>query len=86
MRTVTTIGGFETFISLHESEFLNKFNGESIQKEKLNERDQEIARLLTNRGILARHINEEGIYYVRDVNKGISTTREIINDRKRKAT
>lgn len=68
MRSVLTSGGIQTFVSLYEKELLDKYEGKEMPKTELSEREQEIAKILTHRGVLSREENEDGIYYIRDVN------------------
>lgn len=71
MRSVLTAGGIPTFISSQEYEFLEAA-GDTIYKNKLNEREAEVARVLTTRGILQRFKDDaNGIYYMKNTNKGI---------------
>lgn len=70
MRTVITKGGIQTFVSGAEYTFLEKFEkNPQLYKEKLNERDAEVARLLTSRGILNRLKDDNGIYYIIEKDK-----------------
>lgn len=72
MRTVLTTGGIPTFITGREHEFLEKFDNKPIFKKSLNEQEAEMARILTNRGVLTRRRDEQrGIFYVKNQNKGI---------------
>ena len=72
MRTALTIGGIESFIGMHEAEFLTKFGGSGqIQKDDLNEREKELARKLTSRGLLARQTNEDGVFFMRNINRDV---------------
>jgi len=71
MRSVVTKGGFPTFVSNTEHEFLESM-GNSVYKKDLNERQAEIARVMTSRGVLQRHNDiDRGIYYTPNSNKGI---------------
>lgn len=70
MRTVTTPGGIETIVSYREFEFLESIQ-ESVYKKDLDEFTAEMARSLTTRGVLNRLYDDDGIYYVRNKNKGI---------------
>ena len=69
MRTILISGGLQTFVSMEEFKFLEKFNEQAnVYKEKLTERDAEIARILTSRGVLDRKKDDIGIYYIRETN------------------
>lgn len=70
MRSVVTKGGIPTFVSNTEFEFLESFETQ-IYKKDLNERQAEIAKMLTSRGVLQRFNDaDQGIYYMRNQNKG----------------
>ena len=72
MRTVLTSGGIPTFVSTQEHEFLESLD-EVAYKDKMNERQAEMAKILTGRGVLQRfRDNDRGIYYTRNQNKGIT--------------
>lgn len=72
MRSVLTVGGIHTFISTQEHTFLESI-GDIAYKDKLDEREAEIARMLTSRGVLQRYSDaDRGIYYVKNQNKGIN--------------
>jgi hypothetical protein len=71
MRSVVTKGGIPTFISSEEHKFIEGIDG-SVYKNKLDERQAELAHLLTGRGVLQRFSDSDrGIYYTRNQNKGI---------------
>lgn len=71
MRSVLTKGGFPTFVSKTEYDFLESM-GDAIYKEDLNEHQAEMAKVLTGRGVLQRFKDaDRGIYYLRNQNKGI---------------
>ena len=70
MRTILISGGLQTFVSMEEFKFLERFDEQAnLYKEKLTERDAEIARILTSRGVLDRKKDDIGIYYIRETNK-----------------
>lgn len=74
MRAFVTQGGIPTFIALHEQKFLdeNFEHGDTVFKQELSEREAEIARNLTSRGVLNRYSDaEKGIYFKRNTNRGI---------------
>lgn len=74
MRSVIVRGGILTFIASHESEFIDEnFNhSDTVYKSDLDERETEIARVLTSRGILQRFSDSDrGIYYTKNINTGI---------------
>jgi hypothetical protein len=74
MRSITIKGGIPTFIAQHESDFIdeNFEHGDVIYKSELNEREAEIARVLTSRGVLQRFSDgDKGIYYSKNINTGV---------------
>jgi hypothetical protein len=71
MRSVVIKGGIPVFLARHEHEFLESV-GESVYKADLNERQAEIAKVLTSRGVLQRHMDvDRGIYYTPNRNEGM---------------
>lgn len=73
MKSVVIKGGIPTFIAKHESDFIdeNFEHGDKIYKRELSEREAEIARVLTGRGILQRFSDgDQGIYYTKNINTG----------------
>jgi len=70
MRSVVTKGGIPTFVSSEEYNFLNTIN-ETAYKDEMDERQAEMAKVLTSRGILQRFSDgDRGIYYKRNINQG----------------
>jgi hypothetical protein len=71
MRSVVTKGGIPTFVSTEEYEFIQSIS-DTVYKSKLDERQQEVAKMLTGRGLLQRFKDSDnGIYYTRNQNQGI---------------
>jgi hypothetical protein len=71
MKSVITRGGMLTFVSKEEHEFIESIENVAY-KDDLTERQTEIARMLTSRGVLQRFSdNDRGIYYKRNTNKGV---------------
>jgi hypothetical protein len=71
MKSVITRGGMLTFVSKEEHEFIESIESVAY-KDDLTERQTEIARMLTSRGVLQRFSdNDRGIYYKRNTNKGV---------------
>lgn len=71
MRAFVIKGGIPTFISNHEREFIESI-GDIAYKSELNERQAEIAKVLTSRGVLQRFMDaDKGIYYKPNRNQGI---------------
>jgi hypothetical protein len=74
MKSVLTSGGFLTFVSLREWEFLEEqFRDRTkVSKKSLDEHQAETARILASRGVLDRRRDDNhGVYYVKNQNKGI---------------
>ena len=74
MKSVVIKGGIPTFIAKHESDFIdeNFEHGDKIYKCELSEREAEIARVLTGRGVLQRFKDgDKGIYYTKNINTGV---------------
>lgn len=74
MRSILTTGGIPTFVSSHEWEFLEEVFADKnmIFKRDLNERQSELARILTKRGILNRSVDKKnGVCYSKNQNSGI---------------
>lgn len=64
MRSYIARGGIVTFITEEEHALLEKI-GEKVYKKALDEREAEVATILTRRGILERYKDEStGIYYI----------------------
>jgi hypothetical protein len=71
MKSVMTKGGILTFVSKEEHEFIESIDNLTY-KDDLTERQTEIARMLTGRGVLQRFSdNYRGIYYKRNTNTGV---------------
>jgi hypothetical protein len=68
---MVTKGGFPTFVSTEEYNFIESIP-ENTYKSKLDERQAELAKLLTSRGLLSRYSDpDKGIYYTRNQNAGL---------------
>ena len=71
MRSIVTAGGFPTFVSSEEYHFLETIDPVAY-KDKMNERQAELAKMLTSRGVLQRFSDaDRGIYYKRNTNQGV---------------
>jgi hypothetical protein len=71
MRTMVTKGGFPTFVSTEEYDFIESIS-ENVYKRQLDERQTELAKVLTSRGLLSRYSDpSKGIYYTRNQNASI---------------
>lgn len=71
MRSFVIKGGISTFVSNLEHKFLESIE-DITYKSELTERQAELARVLTGRGILRRFLDvDKGIYYVPNKDKGL---------------
>jgi hypothetical protein len=71
MRSMVTKGGFPTFVSTEEYDFIESIP-KNTYKSKLDDRQAELAKVLTRRGLLSRYSDpDKGIYYTRNQNTGI---------------
>ena len=59
------------FVSSEEYDFIESIT-EAAYKCKMDERQAEMAKLLTSRGVLSRYRDDQkGIYYTRNQNQGV---------------
>lgn len=72
MRTVTVSGGIETFVTLQEGIWLDKYTEPKVYKDDLNERERYMAKTLCKKGILNLHVREGKTFYTRNTNRLIS--------------
>lgn len=63
-----TMSGLRVPISSEEAEIYNKC-GSPIYKTNMDDREQEVARRMVSRGVIHRHKDDDGIYFVRDTKK-----------------
>ena len=71
MRSIMTKGGIPVFVSGPEYDFIEDID-ESVFKADLTERQAELARMLTSRGVLQRFSDvDKGIYYMKNQNNGL---------------
>ena len=63
MRYYEIYGQLPTYISMEEEEFIKKLEGTVISEDDLDERDQEVARKLTSRGVIDRFYVEDTAKY-----------------------
>ena len=61
MRFIDILGGFSVPISNEEQRLIEKIRKSS--ESKLNEREQELARLMVSRGIIVQHVEESKVKY-----------------------
>lgn len=67
MRYLEIISGLRVTVSQEEQEILDLIKDKLLNSD-LDERQQEIARLMVNRGLLLRRKNEKGIYFIINYN------------------
>ena len=72
MRSVLTVGGIETFISIYEGDLLARFEMDEDKKifaSELDERQTELAEGMLKKGVL--DVNEDGgnKYYFLNINR-----------------
>lgn len=63
MRYLEIISGLRVTVSQEEQEILDLVKDKLLNSD-LDERQQEIARLMVNRSLLIRRKNEKGIYFI----------------------
>ena len=61
MRFIEILGGFSTPISNEENRLIEKIRKSSTAK--LNEREQELARLMVSRGIISQTVEGKAVKY-----------------------
>lgn len=72
MRSVLTLGGIETFISIYEGDLLARFDMDEDKKifaHELDERQTELAEGMARKGILEVDGHDEQKYYFLNVNR-----------------
>lgn len=62
MRYYEIASGFRLPVSSEEQEFLNRASG-GLPKDELDERDEELARLMVSRGVLDHYMKDNRIFY-----------------------
>lgn len=64
MRFVELTNGLNTFVTKEEQDLVRKINAKGlVEKKDLSEREQEVARRLTEKSILIRQKQNEQIYF-----------------------
>jgi hypothetical protein len=63
-----TTSGIRVPVSGEENEILNMCSN-PVYKSNMDDREQEVARRMVSRGVLHRHKDDEGIYFIRDNKK-----------------
>jgi hypothetical protein len=75
MRYQEIASGLRIAVSCEEQELLDKAKGEPFPKQDLDERDQELARLMVSKGILDQYLHDQQVFY------HISSANDIWRDR-----
>lgn len=73
MKIVEFLGGIQLPITNEESDVLDKFGDQAVDKSQLTEREQVIANQLVNKGVLYRRNQDGKINYSRQVKPGTSS-------------
>lgn len=63
MRYHEIASGLRLAVSCEEQELLDKAEGEPIEKDALDEREQELARLMVSRGVMDQYPHNGRVYY-----------------------
>ena len=63
MRFVEFTSGLQTFVTKEEQEFIETMSKGPVKKRDLSEREQQVARRLTEKSILTRQKQNDSIYY-----------------------
>lgn len=72
MRSVLTVGGIETFISIYEGDLLARFEMDEDKKifaSELDERQTELAEGMLKKGVLDVNENNGNKYYFLNINR-----------------
>lgn len=63
MRFVEFTSGLQTFVTKEEQELIETMTEGPVKKRDLSEREQQVARRLTEKSILARQKHDDSIYF-----------------------
>ena len=63
MRFVEFTSGLQTFVTKEEQELIETVSKGPVRKKDLTEREQQVARRLTEKSILTRQKQDDSIYY-----------------------
>lgn len=63
MRYYEVYGQLPTAISMEEEAFIQRLSGTTLSADDLNERDEEVARKLTSRGVIDRFYSDTTAKY-----------------------
>jgi hypothetical protein len=75
MRYHEIASGLRMAVSCEEQELIDKADGEPFEKDTLDERDQELARLMVSRGVLDQYPQDGRVFY------HVSSVNDIWRDR-----
>lgn len=73
MKIVEFMGGIQLPITNEESDVLDKFGDQAVDKSQLTEREQVVANQLVNKGVLYRRNQDGKINYSKQVKPGTSS-------------
>lgn len=63
MRYFEIAGGLRVHVSEEEQELIEASTHQTLDDDKLDERQQEVARKMVSRGLLIRHESDDKLYY-----------------------
>ena len=63
MRFIEFTSGLQTFVTKEEQELIETMSKGPVKKRDLSEREQQVARRLTEKSILTRQKQNDSIYY-----------------------
>jgi hypothetical protein len=63
MRYHEIASGLRVALSCEEQDLIDKYAGEPFSKDDLDEREQELARLMVSRGVLDQYPQDHTVYY-----------------------
>ena len=72
MRFVEFTSGLQTFVTKEEQELIETMSKGPVRKRDLTEREQQVARRLTEKSILTRQKHDDSIYFT--ISKAANTS------------
>ena len=63
MRYHEIASGLRVALSCEEQELIDKFDGQPFTKDEMDEREQELARLMVSRGTLDQYPQNDKVFY-----------------------
>lgn len=75
MRYQEIASGLRLAVSCEEQELIDKMDGEPFEKDALDEREQELVRLMVSRGVLDQYPQDDRVFY------HVSSVNDIWRDR-----